>query len=263
MDEEEQCTPPAVRRHRQGRTQRNGSTQPNQTKQALPEAFFSFYVFTAVRRFMFFLDPKRTGALAFWACSGSFLSHSKTHGGATDPRFHKHHLPTTTTTTGRIAINHIVESRVMEELMELAMMGPPPPPPANTNENDEGAAAAAESPEAVWVRQQRAKNWFSAENALRVYNLVGGWGVWGVCCKVVVVVVVSGDCWLTETRHINKRTRQYLELDEDHNGLLSKRELLNYSAYGSCVRNTPYAFFTSTPTYHIPTPPPPSPPLFS
>lgn len=29
----------------------------------MPEAFHSFYVFTAVRRFMFFLDSKRTGML--------------------------------------------------------------------------------------------------------------------------------------------------------------------------------------------------------
>lgn len=69
--------------------------------------------------------------------------------------------------------------------MELAMMGPPAPapqapPPPPTDEGGAAVAAGAagaEAPEALWVRQQRAKNWFSAENALRVYNLVGGrWG---------------------------------------------------------------------------------------
>lgn len=97
--------------------------------------------------------------------------------------------------------------------MELAMMGPPAPapqaPPAPPN--DEGGAAAAgaagaEAPEALWVRQQRAKNWFSAENALRVYNLVSGWGLGaglfghgvGVWWGAFVIVVVVGDfgfCW--------------------------------------------------------------------
>lgn len=33
---------------------------------AIHDNFYPFYVFTAVRRFMFFLDPKRTGA--FVAC---------------------------------------------------------------------------------------------------------------------------------------------------------------------------------------------------
>lgn len=30
---------------------------------AIHDNFYPFYVFTAVRRFMFFLDPKRTGVL--------------------------------------------------------------------------------------------------------------------------------------------------------------------------------------------------------
>lgn len=50
--------------------------------------------------------------------------------------------------------------------MELAMMGAPviPPTPGSGKE---------ESPQEAFIRQQRAKNWFSAENALRVYNMVG------------------------------------------------------------------------------------------
>lgn len=78
--------------------------------------------------------------------------------------------------TGRISIERLVGSRVMEELMELAMMGAPTPAPAlapgNNNENEN--ETEVESPQEAFVRQQRAKNWFSAENALRVYSLVCG-----------------------------------------------------------------------------------------
>ncbi|GMI02998.1 hypothetical protein TrVE_jg9726 [Triparma verrucosa] len=87
-------------------------------------AFHPFYVFTATRRFMFFLDPKRTGS---------------------------------------IPIKRLVTSSIMEELLELGMEG-----------------------------KEASTNWFSSENSLRVYS-------------------------------------QYLELDKDQNGLLSKTELQNYT----------------------------------
>ncbi|GMH91687.1 hypothetical protein TL16_g12124 [Triparma laevis f. inornata] len=87
-------------------------------------AFHPFYVFTATRRFMFFLDPKRTGS---------------------------------------IPIRRLVTSSIMEELLELGMEG-----------------------------KEASTNWFSSENSLRVYS-------------------------------------QYLELDKDQNGLLSKTELQNYT----------------------------------
>jgi hypothetical protein len=54
----------------------------------------------------------------------------------------------------------------MEELMELAMLPAPASPPGTV-------ITEGESPQEAFMRQQRAKNWFSAENALRVYNLVG------------------------------------------------------------------------------------------
>ena len=98
-------------------------------------AFHPFYVFTATRRFMFFLDPKRTGS---------------------------------------IPIKRLVTSEIMEELLDLGMEG-----------KDGG------------------DNWFSAENSLRVYS-------------------------------------QYLELDKDQNGLLSKTELQSYTGTSrQPVRLTP------------------------
>ena len=57
------------------------------------------------------------------------------------------------TRTGRIPIEKLVTSRVMDELMDLAMSQQP-------------EAGSEQDP------NQRAKNWFSAENALRVYNTV-------------------------------------------------------------------------------------------
>ena len=92
----------------------------------LQENFYPFYVFTAVRKFFFFLDPRRT-------C--------------------------------KISIKDMLTSPVLEELLFL---------------RDESFNEEADP-----------RNWFSAHNALRVYS-------------------------------------QYLELDIDHNGMLSKRELAQY-----------------------------------
>ena len=100
--------------------------------QGMHENFYPFYVFTATRRFMFFLDPKRCG---------------------------------------RIPIRRLVTSPIMEELLELGMA---------TGGGATGTTAA-----------ELQSNWFSAESSLRVYS-------------------------------------QYLELDKDQNGLLSKTELMNY-----------------------------------
>jgi Ca2+-binding EF-hand superfamily protein len=94
---------------------------------SLQEEFYPFYVFTAVRRFFFFLDPKRTQ---------------------------------------RIHIRDLLSSQILPELYELRQESPMDP-----------AEAAA--------------NWFSMENALKVYGM-------------------------------------YLQLDVDQNGMLSKRELKNF-----------------------------------
>lgn len=96
--------------------------------QSMDEKFHAFYVFTAVRRFMFFLDPKRRG---------------------------------------RIPIHELAASDISAELHEMADV---------TRESE--------------ARSLR-KSWFLPDNAKRVYS-------------------------------------DYLELDEDHNGMLSKAELLNF-----------------------------------
>ena len=96
--------------------------------EGLQENFHPFFVFTAVRKFFFFLDPRRTG---------------------------------------KIAIKDVVTSFVHAELMDLR---------SEWDDDDE---------------DRNASNWFSAPNALRVYS-------------------------------------QYLELDIDHNGMLSKDELMSF-----------------------------------
>ena len=96
----------------------------------MDEKFHAFYVFTAVRRFMFFLDPKRRG---------------------------------------RIPVEVLASSDISAELHEMADVT-----------SDEASSSRA-------VR----KSWFLPDNAKRVYS-------------------------------------DYLELDEDHNGMLSKAELLNF-----------------------------------
>jgi len=93
--------------------------------QDLQENFYPFYVFTAVRKFFFFLDPKRTG---------------------------------------RVLIDEIVASSILQELLHLQ----------NSPEDEDIDL-----------------NWFSAHNTLRVYS-------------------------------------QYLELDIDHNGMLSRSEIQGY-----------------------------------
>eukprot|EP00392_Amoebophrya_sp_AT5.2_P014860 g15031.t1 len=95
--------------------------------QQLQEEFYPFYVFTAVRKFFFFLDPKRTG---------------------------------------KIWIRNLLVVSILPELYELRAESP--------NVADES-------------------NWFSVENALRVYG-------------------------------------QYLELDTDQNGMLSPSELGKYGS---------------------------------
>ncbi|CAN0549917.1 unnamed protein product, partial [Ectocarpus sp. 12 AP-2014] len=65
---------------------------------AIHDNFYPFYVFTAVRRFMFFLDPKRTG---------------------------------------KISIDTLVRSRVMEEFLQVRMA------PGEQGEPASAAAAAA------------------------------------------------------------------------------------------------------------------------
>lgn len=96
---------------------------------SLQEEFYPFYVFTAVRKFFFYLDPKRTG---------------------------------------RIHIRDLLQSQILYELYELRQEQP-------------------------LDREETASNWFSMQQALKVYG-------------------------------------QYLELDQDQNGMLSKNEL---SRYGS------------------------------
>jgi len=95
----------------------------------LQENFYPFYVFTAVRKFFFFLDPRHTS---------------------------------------RIAIKDLVSSPILHELLQLHSFSPGDP-------HDEAEAY----------------NWFSAPSTLRVYS-------------------------------------QYLELDVDHNGMLSRSELAGY-----------------------------------
>ncbi|CAM9795224.1 unnamed protein product, partial [Phaeothamnion confervicola] len=119
------------------------------TLQSMHDNFFPFYVFTAVRRFMFFLDPKRTG---------------------------------------KIAIDVLVRSRIMDELLELGMAGADE---SGGGGNGGGGGGGSDSSPDVQPAQDLSKNWFSADNALRVYS-------------------------------------EYLELDADQNGMLSRRELLNY-----------------------------------
>lgn len=92
----------------------------------LEKNFYSFYVCTAVRKFFFFLDPKRTG---------------------------------------KIKIQDILSCSFLDDLLEL---------------RDE-----------VLSKEKQESNWFSAPSALRVYG-------------------------------------QYLNLDTDHNGMLSKEELKRY-----------------------------------
>lgn len=99
------------------------------------ESFLPYYVYTAVRRFMFFLDPKRVG---------------------------------------RVSIKKLAASAVMEELFELGAADPDAAPGGTEQES-------------------HSDNWFSLENAYRVYN-------------------------------------SYLELDSDQNGMLSKQE---FAAFGS------------------------------
>ena len=70
--------------------------------------------------------------------------------------------------TGRIAIETVVSSRVMDELMDLAMSAQP----SESSEEGSGEGGGAGGASDAYLRQQRAKNWFSAENALRVYNTV-------------------------------------------------------------------------------------------
>ncbi|CAM9597022.1 unnamed protein product [Ectocarpus sp. 6 AP-2014] len=175
---------------------------------AIHDNFYPFYVFTAVRRFMFFLDPKRTG---------------------------------------KISIDTLVRSRVMEEFLQVRIapgaQGEPGSAAAaagaasengGTQNEDAGAKGGGEgtadsseggggsstaavggvgttpstegAPQGEGGRddgnnhsplQDLSKNWFSAESTLRVYG-------------------------------------EYLELDEDQNGMLSKQELVNFAATPSC-----------------------------
>jgi Ca2+-binding EF-hand superfamily protein len=127
---------------------------------AMPENFSPFYVFTAVRRFMFFLDPKHTG---------------------------------------RIPIATLVLSRVMDDLLELGTQQPPEAP-AEPEDGAEGSDAPPAAAPAAAV-EDYSSNWFSAENALRVYS-------------------------------------EYLELDADQNGMLSREELLNYPGSKQPMRLT-------------------------
>ena len=77
-------------------------------------------------------------------------------------------------------------SPVMEELMDLATMGPPPPPPlprppplsSDASEEERAnveamtASVAGMAAEAFAWQERANKNWFSTENALRIYNMV-------------------------------------------------------------------------------------------
>jgi len=103
------------------------------------ENFVPYYVFTAVRRFMFFLDPKKTG---------------------------------------KISIETLVSSDVMKMFLDLKEMHENLPP------------------------KQLARNWFSLQNAMSVYST-------------------------------------YLNLDEDENGMLNKRELIKYEGRNDQQKNNP------------------------
>ena len=139
---------------------------------AMPENFSPFYVFTAVRRFMFFLDPKHTG---------------------------------------RIPISVLIRSRVMDELLQLGMQ-------TGTNASSDDAS---DKPDEQVQNDDFSGNWFSAENALRVYS-------------------------------------EYLELDTDQNGMLSRDELLAYSGSKQPMRLTKafvWRIFEEIPTYRVASPP--------
>jgi hypothetical protein len=62
---------------------------------------------------------------------------------------------------GQLPIRKLVSSRVMGELMDLSLM-----PSPDKDEQDLDASTA-------YLHQQRAHNWFSLDNALRIYHTVG------------------------------------------------------------------------------------------
>jgi len=95
--------------------------------QNLKEDFYPFYVITAVRKFFFFLDPKKTG---------------------------------------KILIKDMLTSPILAEMYELR--------------------------QERWLPEDAMQNWFSVQSSLRVYEM-------------------------------------YLQLDQDHNGMLKKSELSKYS----------------------------------
>ncbi|CAM9901334.1 unnamed protein product, partial [Scytosiphon promiscuus] len=181
---------------------------------AIHDSFYPFYVFTAVRRFMFFLDPKRSG---------------------------------------KILIDTLVRSSIMEEFLQVRMAAGSAPgtDPSNDSLGAKGAGSGrkaggggdspavgdaageggqGEAAPGETLPQDLSKNWFSAENTLRVYG-------------------------------------EYLELDEDQNGMLSKQELMNFGARQR-TRLTPVfvqRLFEEVVTYRVQAPPssstpPPHPP---
>ncbi|KAJ8598630.1 hypothetical protein CTAYLR_003062 [Chrysophaeum taylorii] len=110
--------------------------------QSMDEKFHAFYVFTAVRRFMFFLDPRRTGRISIDTLAASSMA---------------------------AELDEIVE---MPAVLPSSTKHPPPAP-------------------ATPLLPSSSSSWFFPDNAKRVYS-------------------------------------DYLELDVDHNGMLSKREFANF-----------------------------------
>jgi serine/threonine-protein phosphatase 2A regulatory subunit B'' len=121
--------------------------------QALQQNFYPFYVFTAVRKFLFFLDSKRTGKVAVKNILTRYVNYLVSFCSEGVMSNREKNFPTL--------------SPILSELLNLRS--------ENWSEESESSK----------------KNWFSPSNALRVYS-------------------------------------QYLELDVDHDGMLSKGELQRY-----------------------------------
>ncbi|CAM9771795.1 unnamed protein product, partial [Hapterophycus canaliculatus] len=134
---------------------------------AIHDNFYPFYVFTAVRRFMFFLDPKRTGKIPIDALVRSsimeeFLQVRMAAGSA----------PGTDSSSRNLAANGAGnggkgdgEGRVDSPTSGGALEEGGQRGSSSEGGGGGGGAAAGET-----ALQDLSKNWFSAENTLRVYG---------------------------------------------------------------------------------------------
>lgn len=148
--------------------------------QSMDEKFHAFYVFTASRRFMFFLDRKRQGRISLRSLAASPLS---------------------------LELHEVAElpATIASIDMSKASNSPPPAPPR-------GVTKASSLPTTFPPGQRIAApvlpppppvstSWFFPDNAKRVYS-------------------------------------DYLELDVDQNGMLSKREFVNFRGHRGDTRLT-------------------------